>query len=514
MAFLIPDNLKSRRGVPAAISRVASAFEIALDERATAWYEPPFDPAGEKPHLVVYLPNRGVAVLEVLEARGMTGVLGVLRGRIRILRDGREVEIANPLERAEKFAGVLRSRISGEARLSGRQPPVTAGAIFASLTQDEGQEKGLGGIVTPDRCLWKQDVDLAMSGNGEAMVNRYFAKLLGGSEIREVSDDVEKLVRGLIQPDTVIGKGTGTDVGFGQLSLFSPPGADGDVIRVMDRQQEAMAKSLGDGHRVIRGVAGSGKTLVLVYRARLLGRMLGTGRILVTCYTKSLAGQLRELLSEYPNIDVVNLDRLMSSTIRAAHLHFPGYEGDRADEKVAGVALQALERGAGPRYRAVMLDEAQDFCTDALRFALGMLEPGQDDFIVVADSAQNIFRRKFSWRNAGIQAQGRTRILRVNYRNTREILEVASRFLLLGADVRAEEAPDAEDDQAVIPPEAASRSGATPRLSVQANEAGERQEVVRTVKQWLGQASRPRQIAVLHSSSQSGSDDQASPTYS
>src|SRR5690606_25128097 len=39
-----------------------------------------------------------------------------------------------------------------------------------------------------------------------------------------------------------------------------------DIVRVMDIQQEQMAKSMGDGHRVIHGVAGSGKTLILGYR--------------------------------------------------------------------------------------------------------------------------------------------------------------------------------------------------------------------------------------------------------
>ena len=38
----------------------------------------------------------------------------------------------------------------------------------------------------------------------------------------------------------------------------------------MDLQQEQLARSLGDGHRVIHGVAGSGKTLILGYRAEQL----------------------------------------------------------------------------------------------------------------------------------------------------------------------------------------------------------------------------------------------------
>ena len=41
-----------------------------------------------------------------------------------------------------------------------------------------------------------------------------------------------------------------------------------DIVRAMDLQQEQLARSMGEGHRVIHGVAGSGKTMILGYRAR------------------------------------------------------------------------------------------------------------------------------------------------------------------------------------------------------------------------------------------------------
>ena len=45
-----------------------------------------------------------------------------------------------------------------------------------------------------------------------------------------------------------------------------------DIIRVMDIQQEQLARSMGEGHRVIHGVAGSGKTMILGYRAQYLAQ--------------------------------------------------------------------------------------------------------------------------------------------------------------------------------------------------------------------------------------------------
>ena len=212
----------------------------------------------------------------------------------------------------------------------------------------------------------------------------------------------------------------------------------------MDRKQESMTKNLGSGHRVIRGVAGSGKTLVLVHRARLLSRYLPGHKILVTCYTRSLASQLRAELADCRNVEVRNLDKLMAAAVNDANMEFPAF----AKLPAAAVKAQAQNPNS-PKFRAVLVDEAQDFDTEALQFCVNLLEstdPDEQDLIIVADSAQNIFRKKFRWKDAGIRAQGRTRLLRVNYRNTREILAFAHAFLTAGGSIDVQETPDPEDE--------------------------------------------------------------------
>jgi superfamily I DNA/RNA helicase len=188
----------------------------------------------------------------------------------------------------------------------------------------------------------------------------------------------------------------------------------------------------------------------------------------------------------------------MFDTIRAAGLRHPGYKDDDAGDQVAKIALQALGRGAGVRYDAILLDEAQDFGTDALRFALGLLEPGRDDVVIVADAAQNIFRRKFSWKQAGIQAQGRSRILRINYRNTREILEFASRFLLASRILRPDEVPDPEDENTIIPPESSMRNGPQPIVEVVGGVQREVEWTVARVQEWMRGDPGPRTVGVLY----------------
>lgn len=66
------------------------------------------------------------------------------------------------------------------------------------------------------------------------------------------------------------------------------------------------------------------------------------------------------------------------------------------------------------------------------------------------------------WNPPGSTARGRTTLLRTNYRNTKEILEFAWRFLAAGerGDVDPDELLD--DPAGMVPPEAAARRGPAP----------------------------------------------------
>jgi superfamily I DNA/RNA helicase len=162
--------------------------------------------------------------------------------------------------------------------------------------------------------------------------------------------------------------------------------------------------------------------------------------------------------------------------------------------------LEALKTQGGPKYRAVLVDEAQDFDTSQLEFCVQLLESGDvddQDLIIVADSAQNIFRKNFRWKDAGIKAQGRTRLLRVNYRNTREILRFAHAFLTADPAISVDEAPDADDELSVIPAESTERTGPKPNLLVVNGIDDEVNAIVTELKR-LGASSAPaRSVAIL-----------------
>lgn len=491
MAVLIPEALRSDKSVPRAVQRVATALATALDDDVTVWHEPPYDATGQRPDLVVLDPRYGVLVIETLKGDGRTNLLGVINGELRIAVGGVEQAARNPRETSLRFAERLVERLRKQPDL--RDIPVGALAAFTGLSKEGAAERRLDSLVDMSSCLFKADLDAASSNSEPAPLLRVFAHATGGVLDEPLSESEMVKIRAIVHPDTVINPRPS------QGALFSAAAADGDVLKVMDRQQERLAKSLGSGHRVIRGVAGSGKTMVLVYRARLLSRLLPSKRILVTCYTKSLASQLRKELDGCPNVEVRNLDKLMSKAIVDAGEEHPGY--DHGSGPVNRAALAALDKQGAPRYRAVLIDEAQDFDTEALEFCVRLLEstdPDEQDLIIVADSAQNIYRKDFRWKDAGVKAQGRTRLMRTNYRNTKQILEFAYDFLTADRSIEVQAALDPDEDAAIIPATASERSGSPPRVIAARDRADEVMRVVDAVRAYYGTRSASRSIAVLH----------------
>jgi superfamily I DNA/RNA helicase len=106
------------------------------------------------------------------------------------------------------------------------------------------------------------------------------------------------------------------------------------------------------------------------------------------------------------------------------------YENEEADYYDLIVA-EALEKApAHPdRYDAILVDEGQDFSDDMLRLVTTLLNPVTDSLTIALDESQNIYRRKMSWKAAGVKARGRVHRIDYVYRNTCEIARFAAAFV-------------------------------------------------------------------------------------
>jgi superfamily I DNA/RNA helicase len=93
-----------------------------------------------------------------------------------------------------------------------------------------------------------------------------------------------------------------------------------------------------------------------------------------------------------------------------------------------------------------------------------VLDPTSNALLLLYDDSQSIYERsrtkQFSFQSVGIQARGRTTKLRVNYRNTKQILQIASK---IARDILSHEDRD-EDNIPILKPISCGREGEEPRI--------------------------------------------------
>ena len=248
---------------------------------------------------------------------------------------------------------------------------------------------------------------------------------------------------------------------------------------------------------MIRGVAGSGKTLVLTYRAKYLAEFFPNLKVLILCYNKVLSMALAKEVAGSANVEVKTVDSIAYTIPRPPKASGKGSRPDFEETREkAALAVKQLQDGS--KYDIVLVDEAQDLDRSGLDLAYGLLKKGHDDFIMALDSAQNIYRRRFTWNPQDYSSREDLRAASQTTK-TREILDFAFRFLTRGVpidDLRSLEM----DPEAIVPPEAASRTGPSPVVLTCADGEEEARQVASQVDRLLVGGVDPTNIAVLYGS--------------
>lgn len=125
--------------------------------------------------------------------------------------------------------------------------------------------------------------------------------------------DVREIIRGILDPELIVEDKAGRQVGpltVVQETLVKEP------VRLFTPQQMTLTEELPESAepgdeiqvRLIRGVAGSGKTLVILKRARWLHERYPDAKVLVLTFNRNLADELRRRLGG--NCTVVNFHKL------------------------------------------------------------------------------------------------------------------------------------------------------------------------------------------------------------
>ena len=188
-----------------------------------------------------------------------------------------------------------------------------------------------------------------------------------------------------------------------------------DSIATLDPRQSKAVIETVEGVQRIRGLAGSGKTIVLAFKAAYLHAHYPEWRIAVTFNTRSLKRQFQRLIGNF-SIEQTGQDaddeklRILNAwgapgdvdrdgiyhefcrlhnveylDFRSAQAHFPkGKEFSRACEKALDEAEDIKQI-----YDAILVDEAQDFSSAFLKLCYELLNK-EKRLIYAYDELQNL----------------------------------------------------------------------------------------------------------------------------
>ena len=309
-------------------------------------------------------------------------------------------------------------------------------------------------------------------------------------------------------------------------AVWAPPGstAKGDAavppgdfeewtLYLPAQQRRLVNRHYHAGLGRIRGAAGTGKTVVALHRAAVLGHRYPGERILATTFSRSLSGHMEALFRRFPNapdnVHFANIDRLayrfdsrplkledVDAAFEAAYLSaVPAGARQRLDRDYLKEEVRRIIKGRDarkeeyldtgrferlgrrrafkrpdreicwnlreawdremaqrgtvdfadrlvkarnraqaetePRYRAAVVDEAQDLTLVGIQLVRALVAGRprarlrKDCILMLDDAAQRIYPGGFRPAWANLNFTGHSDTLDVNFRNTRRIFQAA-----------------------------------------------------------------------------------------
>lgn len=531
MAEMIPDRVPPGKSIG---ERKLFDRLRDLPDDHIVYYEPVV--GSLHPDFIVIMPRHGLLVAEVKGWRAGSIRGANLKSVTVQQRDGSVEMETHPIEQAREYmlAAMKQAKAHPESAAllhsSGDKQgkfifPFGHFAILSQISKAEIQKSQWGSVFPDGKILAADEFDEWSAFTAEQLVDRLATFFDPRWSFPALTPRQVDVLRGVLHPEIVVSP---TPVDLAKAASRSEEqGGSGDdpcppvappapqpalgstsTLKVLDVRQEQHAKSIGSGHRIIYGTAGSGKTVLLLSRARFLARENPDSKILVLCFNVALASYFEAVLRDCPNVDA---------------LHFHGWASRNGvrfndDHDVVGKEfLKLLDAGRGDSgaFDAVLIDEAQDFAATWMQCAVAALkEPRDGDLIIVGDASQGLYPHgNVTWSSVGVQARGRVLHrkfdLHRNYRNTKQILEAALPFATPALQ---------EEGEGILPagcdPEQAVRGeGLRPLLLPAATRAEQCERALRLVRdllagRWAGQKLaaplEPSEIGILYAGTHLG----------
>jgi hypothetical protein len=238
-------------------------------------------------------------------------------------------------------------------------------------------------------------------------------------------------------------------------SAYSIGGYLGDVqaqiLQLSNDQIRTSRRIAANPRTIVRGLAGTGKTVIAIERARMLSQQ--GYRVLYLCFNKLLAAHIRRGFAKEgssPNVHVVHAHALYSDVIKKCGMA-PRLEAcdasspDFFSKEFPQLFIDAMIESEAEQWDVLIVDEAQDLLTpdnlDAFDVLLrDGLTNGRWHFFL--DPKQNIY-------SSFVQAEVEARLVDThptyddlveNCRNTKQVAVQAS--ILSGIDLALQGAPE------------------------------------------------------------------------
>jgi superfamily I DNA and RNA helicase len=200
---------------------------------------------------------------------------------------------------------------------------------------------------------------------------------------------------------------------------------DKKIVELTSDQAWVLAFVLHRRRAAVTGPAGSGKTLLAISVAKQLAA--ADRRTLLTCFNRRLGEHLAASVGDVDGIDVATFHQLCAQMAREAGIELPPEDAEPSSPYFEHRLPEALAEAAarlGPRYDAIVVDEAQDFREWWWPALLSLhTDPEAGPLYVFADDNQNLYGGTLP-----VDEEDRVGPIALNLRNTKEIGEFVSVF--------------------------------------------------------------------------------------
>ncbi|MCA0757638.1 AAA family ATPase [Paenibacillus sp. N4] len=478
MAYMVPEAI--RTSAAAGERLLYRALKEHLPSDYVVYFEPEID--GERPSFVIIGPDLGLVVLEVLDYT-RSALIEAGREEWQVYTAAGQLEaVMNPYRQARASVRHVADRLKRDERLTlakGKLQgqlkfPHGFGTVFPRMKRKDFREADLYEVIPEAFVLCRDEIDPEEDGfSADALIERIHGMFESWRRTRYIltKEDISAVRSHLVPEVRLSTEFRRPAGGQEQLVLSMQP------VKELDLHQETIAKQLGDRHRLIRGVAGSGKTLVLATRANMLAKHYPDWRILVLCSSIPLSQSLKQTIGRMMDEpeDLLDWIRLaeqkegkpLKNNVEVYNFHEWLRKALNARDTDIPMLIGKLERKEAilPAYEAILIDEGQDFQPGWLKLLSLLLNPSTQNLLLVEDRAQSYMKRKSSLlKETGLDFRGRSRVLSVNYRNTAQIARFAWDFYRKHSLMQGRVLYGSVKGMEIIPPQSAKRNGPEPSV--------------------------------------------------